>query len=153
MDSTVHSNTTIPSSLVEVKPMPPNHTDVDTTTQPDAPIAPLPTELKPVTYKEVLHNQPQEQQYSTIGPSNPLVNNVQVDGEEYCKLNYDVHAKSMQSLHSAGYGKLQHPRNVFTTPQHQSTEEEYSTERKFPETSEDNCYCQFITSYNYLSYR
>ena len=153
VDSTVHSNAPTHSSTMDLKPLPFNYADVDPTIQPDAPLAPLPVELNPVPYSMVVHNQPQEQQYSTIGPSNPLVNNVQVDGEEYCKLNYDVHAKSMQSLHSAGYGKLQHPRNVFTTPQHQSTEEEYSTERKFPETSEDNCYCQFITSYNYLSYR
>ena len=163
MDSTVHSNA--PSSLVEGKLLPPNYADVDPTIQPDAPIPPLPIELKPVTYKEVLHNQPQEQQYSTIGPSNPLVNKVQVNGEEYSKLNRDVHAKSMQSLHSEGYGKLQHPHTDFTTPQHQSTVGGYSTlplnskyktqneqsialpgqilslERKSPETCEDNCYC------------
>ena len=165
MDSTVHSNAPILSSLVEVKLLPPNYTDVDTTIQPDAPIPPLPIELKPVTYNEVVHNQPQEQQYSTIGLSDPLVNKVQVDGEEYSKLNHDVHAKSMQSLNSEGYGKLQHPRTDFTTPQHQSTEEGYATlplnskyetqneqsvtlpgqisspERKSPETCEDNCYC------------
>ena len=152
MDSTVHSN---------ISSLPPNYTDVDPTIQPDAPLAPLPVELNPVTYNEVVHNQPQEQQYSIIGSSNPLVNKVQV-GEEYSKLNHDVHAKSMQSLHSEGYGKLQHPRTDFTTPQHQSTEGGYSTlplnlkyetqneqspgqisspERKSPETCEDNCYC------------
>ena len=165
MDSIVHSNTTIPSSLMELKPLPPNYTDVDPTIQPDAPIPLLPVELNPVTYNEVVHNQPQEQQYSTIGPSNPLVNIVQVDGEEYSKLNHDVHANSMQSLHSEGYGRLQHPRTDFTTPQHQSTIGGYSTlslnskyetqneqsitlpgqisspERKSPETCEDNCYC------------
>ena len=165
MDSTVHSNTPTPSSPVERKRLPFNYADVDPTIQPDAPIPPLPIELNPVTYKEVVHNQPQEQQYSTIGPSNPLVNNVQVDGEEYSKLNHDVHAKSIQSLHSAGYGKLQHPHTDFTTPQHQSATEGYSTlplnskyktqneqsvtlpgqisspERKSPETREDNCYC------------
>ena len=117
MDSTVHSNTTIPSSPVELKPLPPNYTDVDTAIQPDAPIPPLPIERKPVTYSMVVHNQPQEQQYSTVGPSNPLMNNVQVDGEEYCKLNHDVHARSMQSLHSEGYGRLQHPHTDYTKPQ------------------------------------
>ena len=148
---------------MEMKPLPSNYTDVDTTVQPDAPIAPLPIELNPVTYNEVVHNQPQEQQYSTIGPSNPLImNNAQVDGsgEEYCKLNHDVHAKSMQSLNSEGYGKLQHPHTDFTTPQHQSAMEGYSTlplnskhqtqneqsitlsgQISSPETSEDNCYC------------
>ena len=130
MDSTVHSNAPTPSSPVERKPLPSNYADVDPTIQPDAPIPPLPIELKPVTYKEVVHNQPQEQQYSTIGPSNPLMNNVQVDGEEYSKLNHYVHTKSMQSLHSEGHGKLQH----------QSTEGEYSTERKTHETCKDNCY-------------
>ena len=153
MDSTIHSNAPTPSSLMERKPLPSNYADVDPIIQPDAPIPPLPIELKAVTYSMVVHNQPQEQQYSTISPSNPLVNNVQVDGEEYSKSNHDVHAKSMQSLHSTGYGKLQHPHTDFTTPQHQSTEGEYSTERKSPETSEDNCYCHFITSYNYLLYR
>ena len=127
MDSTVHSNAPTLSSPVERKPLPSNYTDVDTTIQPDAPIAPLPIELNPVTYNEVVHNQPQEQQYSTIGTSNPLVNKVQVDGEEYSKLNHDVHAKSMQSLHSESYGKLQHPRTDFTTLQHQSAVGVYST--------------------------
>ena len=165
MDSTVHSNAPTPSSLMELKPLPPNYTDMDTTIQPDAPLVPLPVELNPVPYSMVVHNQPQEKQYSTIGPSNPLMNNVQVDGEEYCKLNHDVHAKSMQSLHSEGYGRLQHPRTDFTTPQHQSAMGGYSTlplnsksqtqneqsitlpgqisspERKSPETSEDNFYC------------
>ena len=108
VDSIVHSNAPILSSLVEVKLLPPNYADVDPTIQPDAPIPPLPIELKPVTYNEVVHNQPQEQQYSTIGLSNPLVNKVQVDGEEYSKLNRDVHAKSMQSLHSEGYLSLIH---------------------------------------------
>ena len=163
MDSTVHSNA--PSSLMELKPLPFNITDVDPVIQPDAPSAPLPVELNPVPYSMVVHNQPQEQQYSTIGPSNPLMNKVQVDGEEYSKLNRDVHAKSMQSLHSESYGKLQHPRTDFTTPQHQFATEGYSTlplnskyktqneqsialpgqisslGRKSPETSEDNCYC------------
>ena len=158
MDSTVHSNT--PSSLMERKPLPPNYADVNPTIQPDAPIPPPPIELKPVTYKEVLHNQPQEQQYSIIGPSNPLMNNVQVDGEEYSKLNHDVHAQSMQSLHSEGYGKLQQPHTDFTTPQHQSAVGGYSTlplnsksqtqiEQSItlpghissPQTCEDNCYC------------
>ena len=161
MDSTLHSNAPIPSSLMEHKLLPFNYADVDTTKQPGAPIAPLPVELNPVPYSIVVHNQPQEQQYSTIGPSNPLGSNVQVDGEEYSKLNHDVHAKS---LHSEGYGKLQHPRTDFTTPQHQSTEgystlplsSKYETqneqsitlpgqisspERKSPETCEDNCYC------------
>ena len=117
MDSTVHSNAPTTSSPMELKL---NYADVDPTIQPDAPIPPLPIDLNPVPYSMVLHNQPQEQQYSTIGPSNPLMNNVQVDGEEYSKLNHDVHAKSMQSLHSEGYGKLQHPHTDFTTPQHQS---------------------------------
>ena len=136
---------------------------MDPTIQPDAPLAPPPVKLNPVTYNEVLHNQPQEQQYSTIGPSNPLMNNVQVDGEEYSGMNHDVHAKSIQSLRSEGYGKLQHPRIVFTTPQYQFATEGYSTlplnlkyetqdeqsitlpgqisspERKSPETSKDNC--------------
>ena len=160
MDSTVHSNAPTLSSLMELKPLPPNYADVDPTVQPDAPLAPPPVELNPVTYYEVVHNQPQEQQYSTIGPSNPLMNNVQVDGEEYSKLNHDVHAKSMQSLHSEGYGRLQHPRTDFTTPQHQSAIGGYSTlplnsksqtqneqsitlpgQISSPETSEDNCYC------------
>ena len=160
MDSTVHSNA---SSPVELKLLPFNYTDVDPTVQPDAPLAPLPVELNPVPYSMVVHNQPQEQQYSTISPSNPLVNNVQVDGEEYSKLNHDVHAKPIRSLHSAGYGKLQHPHTNFTTPQHQSTVGGYSTlplnsksetqseqsitlpgqisspERKSPETCEANC--------------
>ena len=147
MDSTVHSNAPTPSSPVERKLLPFNYADVDPTIQPDAPIPPLPIELNPVTYKEVVHNQPQEQQYSTIGPSNPVMNNVQVDGEEYSKLNHDVHAKSMQSLH-------------FITPQHQlavsgyytlplnsksKTQNEQSTtlpgQISSPETCEDNCYC------------
>ena len=144
MDST---NAPTPSSPVELKPLPFNYTDVDYTIQPDAPLAPPPVELNPVPYSMVVHNQPQEQQYSTIGPSNPLVNNVQVDGERYSKLNHDVHAKSIQSLDSEGYERLQHPHTDFTTPQRQSTE------GKSPETSEDNCYCHFITSYNYLLYR
>ena len=126
MDSTVHSNAPTPSSLMELKPLPFNYTDVDPTIQPDAPLAPLPVELNPVPYKEVVHNQPQEQQYSTIGPSNPLVNIVQLN-REYSKLYHDVHSKSMQSLHSKGYGRLQHPRTDFTTPQHQSTIGGYST--------------------------
>ena len=170
MDSTVHSNAPTSSSPVERKLLPFNYTDVDPTIHPDAPIPPLPIELNPVTYKEVVHNQPQEQQLSTIGPSNPLMNNLQADREEYSKLNHDVHAKSMQSLHSEGYGKLQHPHTDFT-PQHQSTVGGYSTlplnskyqtqNERFttlpgqissPETREDNCYCHFITSYNYLSY-
>ena len=133
-----------PSSPAEHKPSLFNYTDGDPT---DASTPPLAIELKPVTYKEVVHNQPQEQQYSTIGPSNPVMNNVQVDGEEYSKLNHDVHAKSIQSLDSKSYERLQHPHTDFTTPQRQSTE------GKSPETSEDNCYCHFITSYNYLSYR
>ena len=161
MDSTVHSNAPILSSLVEVKLLPPNYTDVDTTIQPDAPLVPLPVELNPVPYSIVVHNQPQEQQYSTIGPSNPLVNIVQVDGEEYSKLNHDVHAKSMQSLHSEGYGRLQHPHTDYTKPQ--PAVEGYSTlplnsksqtqseqsislpgqilspERKFPESCKANC--------------
>ena len=138
---------------MEHKPLPFNYADVDPTIQPDAPIPPLPIELKPVTYKEVL------QQYSTIGPSNPLMNNVQVDREEYSKLNHDVHVKSMQSLHSEGYGKLQHLHTDFTTPQHQSAIDGYSTlplnsksqtknEQSITlpgqissETCEDNCYC------------
>ena len=104
----------------------------------------------------VLHNQPQEQQYSTNGPSNPLVNNVQFNGE-YCKLSHDVHSKSMQSLHSEGYGRLH---TDFTTPRHQSAVGGYSTlplnsksqtqneqsitlpgQISSPETCEDNCYC------------
>ena len=139
---------------MELKPLPFNYTDVNPTIQPDAPIPPLPIELKPVPYSMVVHNQPQEQQYSTIGPFNPLVNNVQLN-REYCKLSHDVHAKSMQSLH----GRLQHPHADFTTPQHQSAVRGYSTwplnskyqtqselsttlpERKSPETCEDNCYC------------
>ena len=160
MDSTVHSNAPTPSSLMELKPLPSNYADVDPTIQPGAPIPPLPIERNPDTYNEVLHNQPQEQQNSTIGPSNPLMNNVQVDGEEYSKLNHDVHAKLMQSLHSAGYGKLQHPHTDFTTPQHQSAIGGYSTlplnlksqtqneqsialpgQISSPETCEDNCYC------------
>ena len=165
MDSTVHSNAPTPSSPVEGKLLPPNYADVDPTIQPDAPIPPLPIERNPVPYSMVVHIQPQKQQYSTIGPSNPLVNIVQVDGEEYSKLNHDVHAKSMQSLHSEGYGRLHHPCTDLTTPQHQSAMEEYSTlplnsksqtqneqsitlpgqisspERKSPETSEDNFYC------------
>ena len=159
MDSTVHSDPPTPSSPVERKLLPFNYADVDPTIQPDAPIPPLPIELKPVTYNEVVHNQPQEQQYSTIGPSNPLVNNVQVDGEEYSKLNHDVHAKSMQSLHCEGYGRLQDPHTDFTTPQHQvviggysslplnsksQTQNEQSItlpgQISSPETSEDNCY-------------
>ena len=96
-------------------------------TLPDAPIPPLPIELKPVTYSMVLHNQPPKLQYSTIGPSNPLMNSVQVDGEGYCKLNHDVHAKSVQSLHSEGYGKLQHPHTDFTTRQYQSAVSGYFT--------------------------
>ena len=56
---------------------------------PDTPIPPVPIELKPVNYSIVVHNQPHEQQYSTIGPSNPLMNTV-----------HDVHAKSDQSFHS-----------------------------------------------------
>ena len=127
MDSTLHSNGPTPSSLMEHKPLPLNYADVDPTIQPDAPIAPLPIELKPVTYSMVVHNQPQEQQYSTCGPSNPLMN-----------------------FRSAGYGKFQHPHTDFTTPQHQSTEGGYATERKSPETSEDICHCHFITSYNYF---
>ena len=170
MDSTVHSNAPTPSSLMELKPLPSNYADVDPTIQLDAPIAPLPIELNPVPYSVVLHNQPQEQQYSTIGPSNPHMNNVQVDGEAYSKLNHDVHAKSMQSLHSEGYGRLQHPRTDFTTPQHQSTIGGYSTlplnskyqtqnenfitlpgQISSPEKCKDNCYCSL--HYNYLSYR
>ena len=100
---------------------------MDPKIQPDAPLAPLPVELNPVPYSMVLHNEPQEQQYSTIGPSNLFMNIVQVDGEEYSKLNHDVHAKSMQSLHSESYGKLQHPRTDFTTLQHQSAVGVYST--------------------------
>ena len=156
MDSTLHSNAPTLSSLMEVKPLPSNYTDVDPTIQPDAPLAPLPVELNPVPYSMVVHNQPQ---YSTIGSSNPLMNIVQLN-REYCKLNRDVHAKSTQSLHSEGYGRLQHPRTDFTTPQHQSTIWGYSTlslnskyqtqNEKFtthpgqissPKTSEDNCYC------------
>ena len=163
MDSTLHSNAPTPSSLMEHKLLPLNYADVDTTIQPDAPLAPLPVELNPVIYNEVVHNQPQKQQYSTVGLSNPLMNNVQVDGEEYSKLNHDVHAKSMQSLHSEVYGRLQHPYTDFTTPQHQSAVGGYSTlalnskyqkqikqsitlpgqisspERKSPETCEANC--------------
>ena len=156
MDSTLHSNVPTPSTLMKLKPLPPNYTDVDTTVQPDAPIPPLPIERNPVTYKEVVHIQPQEQQYSTICPSNPLMNNVQVDGEEYSKLNHDVHAKSMQPLHSEG--------SDFTPPQHQSAVGGYSTlplNSKYqtqsemfttlpgqispPETCEDNCYCSFTS--------
>ena len=159
MDSTVHSNAPTLSSLMELKPLPPNYADVDPTVQPDAPLVPLPVELNPVPYSMVLHNQPQEQQYSTIGPSNSFMNNVRVD-EEYSKLNHDVHAKSMQSLHSEGYGRLQHPCTDFTTPQHQSAMKGYSTlplnsksqtqiaqsiplpgQISSPETSEDDCYC------------
>ena len=139
MDSTLQSNAPTPSFLMECKPLPSNYADVDPTIQPDDPIPPLPIELKPVTYSMVVHNQPQEQQYSNIGPSNPLMNIV-----------HDVHAKSMQPLRSAGYGKLQHPHTDFTTPQHQSTEGIYSTEWKSPESSENICYCHFITSYNYF---
>ena len=165
MDSTVHSNGPTPSSPTKLKPLPSNYTDVDPTVQPDTPLVRLSVELNPVIYNEVVHNQPLEQQYSTIGPSNPHMNNVQVGGEEYSKLNHNVHAKSMQSLHSEGYGRLQHPHTDFATPQHQSAMEGYSTlplnsksqtqneqsitlpgqisspERKSPETSEDNCYC------------
>ena len=145
------TNALTPPSPVELKPLPSNYTDVDPTIQPDAPLAPLPVELNPVPYSMIVHNQPQEQQYSTIGPSNPLMNSVQVDGEEYSKLSHDVHAKLMQLLHSEGYGRLQHPHSDFTTPR--STEGEHPNERKSPETSEDGCYCHFVTSYNYLSYR
>ena len=77
VDSTVHSNAPTPLSPVELKPLPSNYTDVDPTIQPDAPTPPLPIERNPVTYKEVVHNQPQEQQYSTIGLSNPFMNEVQ----------------------------------------------------------------------------
>ena len=126
MDSTVQSNPPTLSSLMEFKPLPLNYGDVDPTIQPDAPLVPLPVELNPVPYSIVVHNQPQEQQYSTIGLSNSLVNNVQLN-REYCKLNRDVHAKSTQSLHSEGYGRLQHPHTDFTTPQHQSTIGGYST--------------------------
>ena len=148
MESTVHSNAPTPSSLMEMKPLSSHYTDVDPTIHPDA---------------------PQEQRYTTIGPSNPLMNNVKVDEEEYSKLNHDVHAKSMQSLHSEGYGKLQHPCIVFTTPQYQFATEGYSTlplnskyetqneqsithpgQISSPESSEDICYCHFVTSYNYF---
>ena len=126
VNSTVHSNAPTPSSPVEHKPLPSNYTDVDPTIQPDAPIPPLPTERNTVTYKEVLHNQPQS---STIGP---FMNEVKVDGE-YSKLSHthDVHVKSMQSLQSEDYGRLQQSNIDFTKPQqksqHQSTVGGYST--------------------------
>ena len=140
MDST---NAPTPSSPAKHKLLPLNYTDVN---QPDAPIAPPPIELN-----MVVHNQPQKQQYSIIGPSNPLGSNVQVDEEEYSELNHDVHAKSIQSIDSEGYERLQHPHTDFSIPQ--STEGEHPTERKSPKTSEDFCYCHFITSYNYLLHR
>ena len=63
---------------MELKPLPPNYTDVDPTVQPDAPLAPLPVELN---HSMVVHNQPQKQMYSIIGPSNPRMNNVRIDEE------------------------------------------------------------------------